>query len=616
MESRTRITALFIQLLGVVHVFNFYNLFEQSSRLLGVDGLIPVVEFIQQFNAPDIGLLDKLQSCPSFLLWFNSDFSILAGTIFGLVLSFFVVAGFQSRKSLILIFPLYLSYTAVGQELFSFQWDSLILETTFLAVLLPSSGWFFKNFKAGADKIATFLFLWLLFRIYIESGVAKLFWGPGSWSSLTAMSHYYETAPIPTFLGWKFHFMSDSWHQFETGMTMIVEILVSAFIFAGKWPRRVAFVVFTVFQVLILLTANYGIFNFTTLCIQLFLLTDEDLRLIPVLGRRIQGRLASVAIPVPKWWIYPWACVIFCFSIIEFMMFAGGRGVYETRLAEVQKFTQSFHIASRYHLFGPIDPIRYEMEVECKYDSTGWKTLEFPYNAGSVNRAPKMVAPYHPRLDFRLWFDRYPVRWEENQVPFPECRVTPEILPSYMSRLVIQLQDNALLANRHFLPHSFDTVIADSVRLKYYHYGMIDTLDADSNQLYWERVLVGIVYIDTAMIGKTPRVEFFVQEQMELTPVEAAERQAENQPTPNNYIDLGVTYYRAGNFEGCIWACFKAIELDPNNSMAYNNICTAYNRLGNFKEALKACNAALNINPDFELARNNRQVAANRLGIK
>ena len=33
-----------------------------------------------------------------------------------------------------------------------------------------------------------------------------------------------------------------------------------------------------------------------------------------------------------------------------------------------------------------------------------WKTYEFHYKPGNVSRAPPVVAPHQPRLDWQLWF--------------------------------------------------------------------------------------------------------------------------------------------------------------------------------------------------------------------
>ena len=72
-----------------------------------------------------------------------------------------------------------------------------------------------------------------------------------------------------------------------------------------------------------------------------------------------------------------------------------------------------------------------------------------------------------------------------------------------------------------------------------------------------------------------------------------------------DYLNQSLQYYYAGNFEKCIEACEKALEVKPDYAEAYNNICSAYNALKEWEKAAKACEKALKINPSFERARNN-----------
>jgi tetratricopeptide (TPR) repeat protein len=72
-----------------------------------------------------------------------------------------------------------------------------------------------------------------------------------------------------------------------------------------------------------------------------------------------------------------------------------------------------------------------------------------------------------------------------------------------------------------------------------------------------------------------------------------------------DYINLSLTYYEAGEFERCIEAGQRALELDPHNAIAYNNICSAYNSMGRWEEGIQACQKAVELDPAFEMAENN-----------
>ena len=88
-----------------------------------------------------------------------------------------------SQGLLIALFLLYLSLFHAGQLFMNFQWDYLLLEAGFLAILLAFS----------ATRLVIWLFHWLLFRLRFESGISKLISGDVSWADLSALRYYFET---------------------------------------------------------------------------------------------------------------------------------------------------------------------------------------------------------------------------------------------------------------------------------------------------------------------------------------------------------------------------------------------------------------------------------------
>ena len=77
----------------------------------------------------------------------------------------------------------------IGQDFLSFQWDNLLLETAFFTLFVTPAGWRPKTPRAPAP-VAIFLMQWLLFRLHVESGAAKLLGGDPTWRDLTAMVSY------------------------------------------------------------------------------------------------------------------------------------------------------------------------------------------------------------------------------------------------------------------------------------------------------------------------------------------------------------------------------------------------------------------------------------------
>lgn len=97
------------------------------------------------------------------------------------------------------------------------------------------------------------------------------------------------------------------------------------------------------------------------------------------------------------------------------------------------------------------------------------------------------------------------------------------------------------------------------------------------------------------------------------TKLDAAIETAAKDPTPDNYLNLSLYYYNAGLYNECIEACKKAINIKPDYTLAYNNICSAYNQLKMYDKAVEACNKALSITPGYELAKNNLNFAKSHI---
>ncbi len=84
-------------------------------------------------------------------------------------------------------------------------------------------------------------------------------------------------------------------------------------------------------------------------------------------------------------------------------------------------------------------------------------------------------------------------------------------------------------------------------------------------------------------------------------------------PSASGYIKLSLLYYNKNDNLKSIEASKKAISIDADNSIAYNNLCSAYNRLKVYDLAKLACEKALSINAEFVLAKNNLKASVKGL---
>jgi len=87
------------------------------------------------------------------------------------------------------------------------------------------------------------------------------------------------------------------------------------------------------------------------------------------------------------------------------------------------------------------------------------------------------------------------------------------------------------------------------------------------------------------------------------------ERMVEQTPTVGAYLNLSVVRYWQDQLGESVAAAQQALELDPQNAIAHNNICAAFAKGGEWKQAIRECKKALKIDPDHELAKNNLEWA-------
>jgi tetratricopeptide (TPR) repeat protein len=87
--------------------------------------------------------------------------------------------------------------------------------------------------------------------------------------------------------------------------------------------------------------------------------------------------------------------------------------------------------------------------------------------------------------------------------------------------------------------------------------------------------------------------------------VKAAEELVREQPSAENYGELSKNYCWAGEYDKCLQAAQKAVQLSPRYSDGYNFMGAAYRSLGRLDEAIDAVSKAVEMDPDNKRAREN-----------
>ncbi|MCZ6715154.1 MAG: lipase maturation factor family protein [Deltaproteobacteria bacterium] len=371
--------------------------------LIGSQGLLPLAPLLETLHArPDVHLWDF----PTLFWWNASDPAIHAGIWAGVTLSVLALAGAWPRVCILLLLPLYLSYAVACRDFLSFQWDNLLLECGFLALALP------RDRRAAWIHL---LFRLLLLKLYWESGIAKWQSHLHDWHDGSAMTFYYETAPLPTWIAWHAHHLPAWWHHFESRAVLLVELVVPLLIFGPRAARLFAFAVFTGFQILNIATANYGFFCYITLALHLFLLDERDLVRMraallgwwprpPPAANRTSLWTRARALRMPRRAGAVALCTFFLgASLIEgIRRFADAPG-FRKATTPLREIYAPFRLVNTYHLFGHITRSRTEPEFQTFREGT-WTAHDLRFKPGAEDRAPPFVAPHQPRVDFRLWF--------------------------------------------------------------------------------------------------------------------------------------------------------------------------------------------------------------------
>lgn len=87
--------------------------------------------------------------------------------------------------------------------------------------------------------------------------------------------------------------------------------------------------------------------------------------------------------------------------------------------------------------------------------------------------------------------------------------------------------------------------------------------------------------------------------------IETAQQAAKTAKSPGDFLNLRLEDYNSGQYEKSVKAVEEARKLRPDYDLAYNNISAAYNELGQWNKAREACLMAINLNPRNQLAKNN-----------
>jgi lipase maturation factor 1 len=404
----------FLSCLGVIHLIAFVSLWVQISGLVGANGIVPVAqtmhEMKQQVGALHIGG-SRYYRVPTLCWLSSSDGFLYAQCAAGTVLAVLLMIGIAPAPCLFLLWLIYLSLCTVCDPFLGFQWDTLLLETTFLAIFFAPWQWFPKHplRERPPSRVALWLLRWLLFKLMLRSGCVKLTSGDPAWRDLTALNYHFETQPLPTWIGWYAHHFPAWVHKSDSVLMFAIEIGIPFLIFLPRRPRQLAFLAFVALQFFILLTGNYCFFNLLTMVLCLTLLDDAALqKCLPKSWCSCRGEPSpkkTSAVQIARGaFMAPVVVVMLLTSLAQFFdMFHSGMQL-PRKLVAVEQLVAPLRTFNAYGLFQVMTTSRPEIVVEGSNDGVNWQAYEFRYKAGDLKRRPTFVEPHQPRLDWQMWF--------------------------------------------------------------------------------------------------------------------------------------------------------------------------------------------------------------------
>ena len=392
---------LYLRAIGLVYLVAFVSLWTQIDGLIGSRGILPVGEWLDAvarqagperfWHLPTLGWID-----PS-----DTFLHVQCGA--GALLAACVLAGWLPAFCLAICWALYLSLTVAGSTFLGFQWDNLLLEAGFLAVLIaPMRRRCRLGCAPGPPRLAVVLIQFLAFRLVFSSGVMKLASGDPVWRDLTALTYHYQTQCLPPWTAWYAHHLPLWAQKLSCAGMFAIELGAPWLIAAPRRLRHLGAALLVMLQLAILVTGNYGFFNLLSLALCLMLLDDT---VWPVAWRHQPAEPGRGPRRRPAGWpLIALASVILVIATVRLAQAFRTPIRWPAPVAWLDRTVAPLRTVNRYGLFSDMTTTRNEIVVEGSRDAVTWLPYEFRWKPGDPDARPRFTTPHMPRLDWQMWF--------------------------------------------------------------------------------------------------------------------------------------------------------------------------------------------------------------------
>jgi hypothetical protein len=455
--------------LALLYLVAFVSALNQFPALLGEHGLLPVPDYLRGRS---------FRQAPSLFHWRYSDRLFRWTAWIGIVFSAALLLGVISTAPLgvsmlvwLVLWFLYLSIVDVGQTFYSFGWESMLLEAGWFAAFL-SPAWM-------APSIIPLLILrWMLFRVEVGAGLIKLRAG-GVWLDRTALDYHHETQPMPNPLSRSAHHLPRWMLHGGVVFSHMVQVGVPFGLFLPQPFAGWAAALIIFHQLLLIIAGNYAWLNILTIVLAFSVLPGDWLSgLVPF------SEPIALA-PRPLFWEL---VLIGLAGWTFFLSIPAAKNLCSKNQLMNYSFN-AWHLVNAYGAFGSVNKKRYEIIIEgtraeaSAAASADWKAYEFKGKPGRLARVPPVVAPYHLRLDWLMWF-----------LPFSVFVTSRGISMHGYEPWFLRMVEKLLEGDRAMLRLFKDTPFPDEppryVRARFYHYQFTSKAEHRATGNVWKRTYI------------------------------------------------------------------------------------------------------------------------------
>lgn len=453
--------------IAAIYFVAFASAYNQFPALLGEHGLLPAPQYMK---------IVKFKEKPSIFHWYYSDAFLKSVACCGLVLSVILLSGLNDNFPLwistlvwLIVWVLYLSIVNVGQTFYAFGWESMLLEAGLISAFLA-------NPTYEPNYIPLLILRWMLFRTEIGAGLIKLR-HDSCWRDLTCLYYHYETQPLPNPLSWFFHRFPQFFQRFSVLFSHFVQLIVPFFLFAPQPIASVAASLIILHQLFLIVSGNYSWLNWLTVILGFSAISDQFLGQVMPLSR-------PDLIPAQLWYdIVLW----FIAGLVIFLSYKPILNLFSSD--QLMNYSYNpFHFINTYGAFGSISKHRYEIVIEGTTDKTinehtRWKEYEFKAKPGSLKRCPPIIAPYHLRIDWLMWF-----------LPFRVIVFENGISHGGYDRWFIKMIEKLLTNDKNMLSllaaNPFKESPPTFIRARFFLYQFSNFSEWSAEKIWWKRTFV------------------------------------------------------------------------------------------------------------------------------